>query len=80
MMELKETRNSSTSVEFNVEKASEKNNSDARRVYDALFSQEVEEDGKSVETIHAEKLKDKFIFSDVSTLDWLKTWRSIEIS
>ena len=76
-MELKETKNLPTSVKLNMTSLSERNNS-SKRIYDVLFPLEDDTSDKNVEDIRSNKDYERAPFGSVSTLDWLKTWRSLE--
>ena len=79
-MELKETTNSPTSVEINVHSRSKRNDPNDHRVYDILFPG-IEDDGEPiVDKNGSQKNHEKPLFGSVSTLDWLTTWRPLEIS
>ena len=81
-MELRQTNHLSDSTDVKVVKPSEKNNSDKRGIYEMIFS--ADEDSKSSnthnESNHSNINKMGRKFGSVSTLDWLKTWRSTEIN
>ena len=79
-MELKETKHLSTSAELNVVTPSEKNNSQGHGIYNILFLPEEGEPDTTVDDKYSDNNHKKPKFSDVSTLDWLKTWRSTQIS
>ena len=79
-MELKETKHLSTSAELNVVTPSEKNNSQGQGIYNVLFLPEEGEPDTTVDDKYSDNNHKKPEFSNVSTLDWLKTWRSIQIS
>ena len=79
-MELKETRHLSTSAESNVVTPSEKNNSQGQGIYNVLFLPEEEEQDRTIDEKYSDNNREKPEFGDVSTLDWLKTWRSTQIS
>ena len=79
-MELKETKHLSTSAELNVVTPSEKNNSQGQGIYNVLFLPEEGEPDTTVDDKYSYNNHKKPEFSNVSTLDWLKTWRSIQIS
>ena len=79
-MELKETKHLPTSAEMNVVNPSERNNSKDRRIYNILFTQAEEEPDTSIDENYTSNIDQKLIFGNVSTLDWLKTWRSTTIS
>ena len=78
-MELKETKNLPTAVKVNVKSLSEKNNSNnSNKIYDVLFPLEDDTSDQNIENIISNKDHEKAPFGSVSTLDWLKTWRSLE--
>ena len=79
-MELKETKHLSTSAELSVVTPSEKNNSQGQGVYNVLFHSEEVEPDAIVEDKYSDNKHKKPEFGNVSTLDWLKTWRSTQIS
>ena len=79
-MELKETNHLLSSVDINVVKPSEKNNSDRQSIYDMFFSAEENEADNSINSKHSDNNDEERKFGNVSTLDWLQTWRSTEIS
>ena len=79
-MELKKTNILLSPVETNVVKPSERNNSDKSRIYDMFFSAKEDEADNSINSEHSDKNDEERKFGNVSTLDWLQTWRSTEIS
>ena len=79
-MELKKTNHLLSSVDINVVKPSERNNSDRRSVYDMFFSAEEDKADNKINSKHTNVDKEDRTFGNVSTLDWLQTWRSTEIS
>ena len=79
-MELKETNHLLSSVDMNVVKPSERNNSDRQSLYNMFFSAEEDEANNSNNSKHADNNDEERKFGNVSTLDWLHTWRSTEIS
>ena len=79
-MELKETNHLLSSVDINVVKPSERNNSDRQSIYDMFFSAEEDEANNSTNSKHSDNDDEDRKFGNVSTLDWLQTWRSTEIS
>ena len=79
-MELKETKQLPTSLEINVVNPSKRNNSDDRRIYDMFFPEE-EDIADSVNgSKYSNNIHEERKFGNVSTLDWLQTWRLTEIS
>ena len=78
-MELKETKHLSTSAEMDAVTPLEKNNSQSQGIYNLLFSPEEGEPDATVEDKYSDNKHKKPEFGNVSTLDWLKTWRSTEI-
>ena len=79
-MELKKANHLLSSVEINVVNPSERNNSDKPSVYDTIFSVEEDNAEDSIDSNHSDINREERKFSNVSTLDWLQTWRSTEIS
>ena len=79
-MELKETNHLLSSVEINAVKPSERNNSDKPSIYDMIFSAEEDEAKYIIDTRNSDVSSEERKFGNVSTLDWLQTWRSTEIS
>ena len=78
-MELKKTNPLPSSVEINVVKPSERNNSDKSSIYDIFLAVEEDEADDIVNSNNSEFNREEQKFSNVSTLDWLQTWRSTEI-
>ena len=79
-MELKDTKRLSTSAELNVVTPSEKNNSQGQGIYNLLFLPEEEKQETTVDDKYSDNNRKQPEFGNVSTLDWLKTWRSTQIS
>ena len=79
-MDLKETNHLLNSVDMNVVTPLERNNSDRRSIYDTLFSAEKDEASNTVDSNHTDVDTKERKFGNVSTLDWLQTWRSTKIS
>ena len=79
-MELKKTNHLLSSVDINVVKPSERNNSDRQSIYDMFFSAEEDEANNNTNSKHSDNIDEDRKFGNVSTLDWLQTWRSTEIS
>ena len=79
-MELKEANNLPTSIEINVATLSQRNNSGNHGAYEILFPPKEDSADQKIENNYPDKDFEKPIFGSVSTLDWLKTWRSLEIS
>ena len=79
-MELKETNHLLSSVDKNVVKPLERNNSDRESIYDMFFSAKEDEVDNSINSKHSDNNYEERKFGNVSTLDWLQTWRSTEIS
>ena len=79
-MELKETNHLRSSVDINVVKPSERNNSDRQSISNMFFSAEEDEADNSINNKHSDNNGEERKFGNVSTLDWLQTWRSTEIS
>ena len=78
-MELKETNSLPTSVGKNVAMLSEKNNSGNHGAYETLYPTKHDSADQYIEDKSPDKDFEKPLFGSVSTLDWLKTWRSLEI-
>ena len=79
-MELKETNHLLSSVETNVVKPSERNNSDKRGIYEMILSSEEDKADHTINSTPSDIKNNERKFGNVSTLDWLQTWRSTEIS
>ncbi len=79
-MELKDTKHLSTSTEINVVSPSEKNNSESQGIYNLLFLPKEGEQDAPVDDKYSDKNQQNPKFGNVSTLDWLNTWRSTQIS
>ena len=79
-MELKETNHLRSSVDKNEVKPLERNNSDRESIYDMFFSAKEDEVDNSINSKHSDNNYEERKFGNVSTLDWLQTWRSTEIS
>ena len=79
-MELKKTNTLVSPIEINVVKPSERNNSDRSSIYDIFLSSEEDEADGSIDRNNSDINREEQKFSNVSTLDWLQTWRSTEIS
>ena len=78
-MELKETNHLLSSVDINVVKSSEKDNSDRQSIYDMFFSAEKDEADNSIDSKTSDVDNGERKFGNVSTLDWLQTWRSTKV-
>ena len=79
-MELKETNHLLSSVDKYEVKPLERNNSDRESIYDMFFSAKEDEVDNSIDSKHSDNNYEERKFGNVSTLDWLQTWRSTEIS
>ena len=79
-MELKEAKHLSTSSEKTLVTPSERNNSQGQGIYNVLFRPEEGEQDKTFDDKYSDNNHQKPKFGNVSTLDWLKTWRSTQIS
>ena len=79
-MELKKPNHLPTSAEINVVNSSERNNSQDQGIYNILYPPAEEEPDATIEDRYANNVSQKMLFGNVSTLDWLKTWRSTETS
>ena len=78
-MELKEANNLPTSIEINVATLSQRNNSRNHGAYEILFPPKEDSADQKNENNYPDEDLEKPMFGSVSTLDWLKTWRSLEI-
>ena len=78
-MKLKETNQLLSSVDINVVKPSEIDNSDRQSIYDMFFSAEEDEADNSINSKHSDVYNEERKFGNVSTLDWLQTWRSTKM-
>ena len=79
-MDLKETKQLTTSSELKLHTKSEKNKSDTPGMYDILFSEEERLGETNSDNKNPNKDIGKRIFGNVSTLDWIQTWRAFEIN
>ena len=79
-MELKKTNHLLSAVDRDVVKPSERNNSDRESIYDMFFPAEKDEADNSINSKYSDVYNEERKFGNVSTLDWLQTWRSTEIS
>ena len=79
-MELKKTNPLLSSVEINVVKPPERNNSDKQSIYDIFLSAEDDEADSNMDSNHSDINREERNFSNVTTLDWLQTWRPTEKS
>ena len=78
-MELKETNHLLSSVDMNVIKPSERDNSDRQSIYDMFFTAEKDEADNSIKSKISDVNNEERKFGNVSTLDWLQTWRSTKV-
>ena len=78
-MELKETNHLISSVDINVVKPSERDNSDRQSIYDMFFTAEKDETDTSINSGTSDVDNEEREFGNVSTLDWLQTWRSTKM-
>ena len=76
-MDLKETKQLIASAEIKLHTKS-KNKSDTQKMYDALFSEEEQLGETNTDSKHPNKDTGKRMFGNVSTLDWIQTWRAFE--
>ena len=77
-MELKDTKNLHTSVETGVHRSLREMTSNNQRIYDIIFPSKEDKANPNLGKKSTHKGYEKLTFGDVSTLDWLKTWRSLE--
>ena len=78
-MDLKETKQLIASAEIKLHTES-KNKSDTQEKYDALFADEEQLGETTTNSNHPNKDIGKRMFGNVSTLDWIQTWRAFEIN
>ena len=78
-MELKETNHLLSSVDINVVKPSERDNSDRQSIYGMFFTAERDEADNSIKSKTSDVDNEERKFGNVSTLDWLQTWRSTKM-
>ena len=78
-MDLKETKQLMASAEIKLHTKS-KNKSDPQAMYDTLFSEEEQLGETNTDGKHTNKNIGKRTFGNVSTLDWIQTWRAFEIN
>ena len=76
-MDLKETKQLIASAEIKLHTKS-KNKSDTQEMYDALFSDEEHLAETNTDSKNPNKDIGKRMFGNVSTLDWIQTWRAFE--
>ena len=76
-MDLKETKQLIASAEIKLHTKS-KNKSDTQEMYESLFSDEEQLGENNTDSKQPNKDIGKRIFGNVSTLDWIQTWRAFE--
>ena len=76
-MDLKETKQLIASAEIKLHTKS-KNKSDTQKIYDTLFSEEEQLGETNTDSKHPDKDIGKRMFGNVSTLDWIQTWRPLQ--
>ena len=76
-MDLKETKQLIASADIKLHTKS-KNKSDTQKIYDTLFSEEEQLGETNTDSKHPNKDIGKRIFGNVSTLDWIQTWRPLQ--
>ena len=76
-MDLKETKQLIASADIKLHTKS-KNKSDTQKIYDTLFSEEEQLGETNTDSKHHSKDIGKRMFGNVSTLDWIQTWRAFE--
>ena len=79
-MELKKTNDLTAPAETKVPSISDRKEPNKYSVYDILIASKEDTSEQNIENKIVHKDHEKPIFSDVSTLDWLKTWRSLEVN
>ena len=75
-MDLKETKQLIVPAEIKLHTKSEKNKSNTQAIYHTLFPEEEHVGDTYADSNHTGKHK----FGNVSTLDWIQTWRAFEIN
>ncbi len=78
-MDLKETAHLLSSVNINVVKPSERDNSDRQSIYEMFFTAEKDEAENSINSKTSDVDNEEQKFGNVTTLDWLQTWRSTKM-
>ena len=78
-MELKEPLKLPASVEINMQPSSERNDSNNHRVFDLLFPEIEDSTDPNIEGEGSQKYHERPLLGSVTTLDWLTTWRPLEI-
>ena len=78
-MDLKETKQLISSAEMKLHTKS-KNKSNTQKIFDTLFSEEEQLGETNTDSQHPNKDTGKHLFGNVSTLDWIQTWRDFEIN
>ena len=78
-MDLKETKQLIASADIKLHTKS-KNKSDTQKIYDTLFSEEEQLGETNTDSKRPNKDTGKRLFGNVSTLDWIQTWRAFEIN
>ena len=79
-MDLKETKKLITPAEIKLHTQAEKNKSDTQGIYDILFSEEQRLGETNTDSKHPIEDTGKRNFGNVSTLDWIQTWRAFEFN
>ena len=79
-MDLKEMKHLTTSTGIKLHAKSEKNKSDAQEMYAILYSEEERSSETNLEHKISTKEIAKPIFSEVTTLYWIQTWRAFEFN
>ena len=78
-MDFKEANPLSTLTEIDIASKSGRDKSDNLGVYNILFSSEESDADQNIDSKYSDKGQKKTVFGNVSTLEWLITWRSLEI-
>ena len=79
-MDLKETKHLTTLADIKLHTNSERNKSDTQEMYNMLFSEEEKLNEIDIDINQPNKDIGKTMFGEVTTLDWIKTWRVFEIN
>ena len=76
-MDLKETKQLIASADISLHTKSN-NKSDSQEMYGTLFSDEEQLGETNTDSKHPNKGIGKRMFGNVSTLDWIQTWRPLQ--
>ena len=79
-MDLQETKQLTSSTEIKLHTKSEQNKSNTQAIYDTLFSGDEKINEADTGSKYLSKDIQKPTFGNVSTLEWITTWRAYEIN